>query len=294
MALSVTHSFVSAKSDGADPTFVQPSKWNANHVLSQLPGTILGAVAGGGGQTIELPISIGSDGYTVISTTAAVRGAVGTTGQRPLIPVAGDERFNSTTGAKEYYNGTLWVTISAAVPTGTRFGFTGKKTSCPAGWVVSDGGTIGDALSNATNRHDPDTQNLFTLLFNDYADTELALKTSGGVVIPRSTYASAALAFAAHTQVATPNYTDAFGIGLGGTQAPVPGKTGGAAQVTLNAFNLPPHEHGVPYGIQGPSTLLTGGLIPQAQGGNTDSGPGLSTPFSVMNPFVGETAIIKL
>jgi hypothetical protein len=33
MASTVTHSFVSAKSDGADNTVVQPGDWNADHVL---------------------------------------------------------------------------------------------------------------------------------------------------------------------------------------------------------------------------------------------------------------------
>ena len=37
MALTITHAFVSTKTDGADPTQVRPSNWNANHVIS---GTI--------------------------------------------------------------------------------------------------------------------------------------------------------------------------------------------------------------------------------------------------------------
>ncbi len=34
MALTFTHPFVSAKADGADATLVQPSNWNANHLLA--------------------------------------------------------------------------------------------------------------------------------------------------------------------------------------------------------------------------------------------------------------------
>jgi microcystin-dependent protein len=42
MSLSVTHAFVSAKADGTDNTKVQPSNWNAGHVLTALVDSILG------------------------------------------------------------------------------------------------------------------------------------------------------------------------------------------------------------------------------------------------------------
>jgi hypothetical protein len=37
MALTITHSFVSAKADGPDNTLVKPSDWNANHTLTGFP-----------------------------------------------------------------------------------------------------------------------------------------------------------------------------------------------------------------------------------------------------------------
>lgn len=298
MTVTITHAFVSAKSDGADPTNVQPSNWNASHVLAQMPGTVLGAVAGGGGQTIELPLSIGGDGSATFGTTASVTLAVGTTGQRPITPDPGAERFNSTSKAKEYWNGTLWVTITAAVPTGLRGGFIGRKQDCPAGWVVSDGGTIGNASSNGSNRADPDTEGLFTLLYDGQTDASTPMKTSGGVIVPRATYATAALAFAANSQMSTPNYTDVFPTGAGGTNAPTPGVTGGTTQVVLITANLPQHTHGQagPAGNIGSSG---GGSALMASSGNglTDTGTGLSltpTPVSLLNPFIGEVAIIAL
>jgi hypothetical protein len=36
MAVTVTHGFVSAKADSTDPTLVNPSNWNANHVITGL------------------------------------------------------------------------------------------------------------------------------------------------------------------------------------------------------------------------------------------------------------------
>lgn len=55
LAKSITHAFVSAKADGSDPTQVQPSHWNADHVLTNVmtkgPNTVcvndFGAVADG-------------------------------------------------------------------------------------------------------------------------------------------------------------------------------------------------------------------------------------------------------
>ena len=42
------------------------------------------------------------------NTTGAVKLPVGTTAERPAVPVAGDTRFNSTTSSTETYNGSSW------------------------------------------------------------------------------------------------------------------------------------------------------------------------------------------
>lgn len=54
MALSLTHAFVSAKSDGADATLVRPSNWNAEHNLVCATGVILGRASSGTGDVEEL------------------------------------------------------------------------------------------------------------------------------------------------------------------------------------------------------------------------------------------------
>ena len=47
-----------------------------------------------------------------VTATGAYTLPVGTTGQRPASPVAGQLRFNSTTGQTEVYNGTSWASVA--------------------------------------------------------------------------------------------------------------------------------------------------------------------------------------
>jgi hypothetical protein len=54
MAVSLTHSKVSSIPDGADTSLVRPSDWNAEHVLSQGTGTLLGRTTAGTGATEEI------------------------------------------------------------------------------------------------------------------------------------------------------------------------------------------------------------------------------------------------
>ena len=46
---------------------------------------------------------------TTINDTGYMGLPVGTTAQRPVSPVAGMVRFNTTLGYAEVYNGTTWV-----------------------------------------------------------------------------------------------------------------------------------------------------------------------------------------
>lgn len=78
MAVSVTHSFVSAIPDGGDPTIVQPSNWNDDHVVTGLATVATtGAVSDlsglGTGIATALAINTGSAG-----APALFNGALGT------------------------------------------------------------------------------------------------------------------------------------------------------------------------------------------------------------------------
>lgn len=54
MTISVTHDFESAKADGPDSTRVQPSHWNADHVLEMATSRVLGRVTASVGPVQEL------------------------------------------------------------------------------------------------------------------------------------------------------------------------------------------------------------------------------------------------
>lgn len=58
MAFSVKHAFQSLKADGGDASFVQPSKWNQEHVLLfSTNNVVLGRTSAGAGAAEEIPIS---------------------------------------------------------------------------------------------------------------------------------------------------------------------------------------------------------------------------------------------
>lgn len=48
----------------------------------------------------------------ILPGTGSFRPPVGTTGERPAIPTAGDQRFNTTINRGEQYNGSFWAPIS--------------------------------------------------------------------------------------------------------------------------------------------------------------------------------------
>jgi microcystin-dependent protein len=68
MAVSLTHNFVSAKSDPTDVTLVKPSNWNDQHALTAGGQTILG-VNGPAGAVTDNPCT--SFGFSVLSLPSA-------------------------------------------------------------------------------------------------------------------------------------------------------------------------------------------------------------------------------
>lgn len=56
MAISLKHLFASPKADGPDPTLVQPSNWNAEHVLNMAPLRLVGRTSAGTGAAEEIAV----------------------------------------------------------------------------------------------------------------------------------------------------------------------------------------------------------------------------------------------
>lgn len=138
-----------------------------------------------------------------------------------------------------------WIAVSApdnGVKTGEIKAYAG--TTAPDGYVRANGRTIGNAASGASERANADTADLYTLLWNSYADGVCAVSSGRG--------ASAAADYAANKTIALP---DLRGRGLFGlddmgnsaasrlgtiiTTATTNGASGGAETVTLTRANLP-------------------------------------------------------
>ena len=69
MAVSLKHTFQSAKADGADNSLVQPSNWNAEHTFTMATNRLLGRTTASTGAAEE--ITVGS-GLSFASTTLSL------------------------------------------------------------------------------------------------------------------------------------------------------------------------------------------------------------------------------
>ncbi len=137
------------------------------------------------------------------------------------------------------------------------------------GWVLLNGGTIGDGSSGAT-RANADTSALFTLLWTNLTNTELPILDSAGSGSTRG--ASAAADFAAHKRLPVPDARGRTVIGLdnmggsaasritsasvNGANSTTLGAAGGAQTHTLLIAESPAHDHS---GLTGTAGSTAGG-----------------------------------
>lgn len=100
-------------------------------------------------------------------------------------------------GASQCLDAIITMITNAANPPGTVAAF--ARSAAPAGWIKSNGGTIGSAASGATTRANADTLALFTVLWENFSNDVLPIYTSAGVATTRG--ASAAADFAANRRL---------------------------------------------------------------------------------------------
>lgn len=131
--VSLTHKFVSAKGDDSDPTLIQPSNWNDQHVLTAAANSVVGNPTSATAQTTDVPM--GTIGQAILASNT----------EADLI-AAGVALF-STGDAK----------------------FT-LKTVADAGWVIMNDGTMGNTSSGATFAG-TQYQALYTLLWNNISNS---------------------------------------------------------------------------------------------------------------------------
>lgn len=111
-------------------------------------------------------------------------------------------------------------------------------TVAKTGWIIMDDGTIGNAASGATTYAADDAEDLFTLIWDNIADTYCPVSSGRG--------ASAAADFAANKTIALPRTSGraigAAGAGSGLTSRAV-GEYLGEEEHSLVAGEIPDHLH---------------------------------------------------
>jgi microcystin-dependent protein len=203
MTISLTHAFVSAKGDPGDATLVRPSNWNEEHTLECATAKVLGRATSGTGAVEELSAPAFGQGILAAADLAALATAIG----------AG---FFTTGDVK----------------------FSLKTTD--AGWLLMDDGTIGSAASGATSRANADTEDLFTLLWNNVSNTYAAVSTGRG--------ANAAADWAANKTITLTRTLGralaSAGAGSGLSESEL-GAYGGTETHELTEAEMPSHTHTV-------------------------------------------------
>lgn len=181
MALKIIHRFISAKADGPDTTEVKPSDWNDVHDVETdgAGGMVVGRDTSGPGPLQELPLAystVGAIGRWIATVVGSFGMPSGTTGQRPAAPRDGETRWNTDLQVLEVAVGGGWQPILMGTPglfTGLVMGW--YPALPPAGWLLLNGDTFGDASSGATH-----ADNMFHALYTHVWNLPILQPVTGG------------------------------------------------------------------------------------------------------------------
>jgi microcystin-dependent protein len=108
-------------------------------------------------------------------------------------------------------------------------------STAPFGWLLLEGGTIGDASSAATSRANADTKTLYKLLWNNFADAQLAVTGGRG--------SNSEADFNAHKEIALPDFRGRVPVGKDSGTFNLNGKLVGEETHTLSVAELASHTH---------------------------------------------------
>ena len=202
--------------------------------------------AGTYGSASAVPIvTTDAKGRVTSITTAAPApawGAItGTLSNQTDLQAALDAK--ASVGSVAVYTGDVRWTISPTVQTG---------------WLLSNGGTIGDALSSASERANADTQDLWELIWNSTNINDCPMYDSSGA--PQAKGGSAAADYALHYRIALPSMIGRTVVGAGtGTWAATFTANAGTDVITLSRSykNL---QTGTPLALTNSGGALPAGL----------------------------------
>lgn len=150
MPISLKHLFTSGKADGTDSTLVQPSNWNAEHVLQLAANRLVGRTTAGTGNAEEISVGAGLT-FGSGSLSANITSVAGRTGAVVLTsadvsgvaPLASPTFTGTITGASM----TLTGTLSGAAISGTTGAFTGAVSGASGAFTGAvSGSTVADAV----------------------------------------------------------------------------------------------------------------------------------------------------
>jgi len=179
--------------------------------------------------------------------------------------------------------------VASSSPTGSLMFYEGSTS--PDGWIILTGSsavrTIGNASSGA-DRANSDTEDLFTLYWDNMSNTEAPVSSGRG--------SSASADYAANKTITIPEKRGRTLIGTGtgsGLTARTHGATGGAETHQLTTAELASHTHNYYGGAVLSQGYSAGNSIYCANSVNT-SATGSNTAHANMQPWTASNIICKL